>query len=259
MQEAGAKMFDLTDRTALVSGASRGIGEALAAGLARAGADVVVTARSRAGLDALCEVVRGHGRKALPLAMDVLDEAAIDTAFSAMNDAGMRPDILVNNAGMEKVCPSVDVSSDLFDRILGTNLRGAFLVARNFARPLLAEGRTGAIINLCSLTSEIGVPTATPYTASKSGLLGMTRALAAEWAQAGIRVNGIGPGYFRTELTEAFYADRSWQDAMLAKIPMRRFGQLEDLVGSCVFLASPAAAYITGQVIYVDGGYLASI
>src|SRR5262249_46332502 len=114
-------------------------------------------------------------------------------------------------------------------------------------------------INVCSLTSEVGVPTAVPYGSSKSGLLGMTRALAAEWAAKGIRVNGIGPGYFRTDLTEAFYRDAEWQQAMLAKIPLRPFGQLEALVGATVFLCSEAAAYVTGQCLYIDGGYLASI
>ena len=123
----------------------------------------------------------------------------------------------------------------------------------------MAAGKGGAIVNLCSLTSEVGVPTAVPYGSSKSGLLGMTRALAAEWAAKGIRVNGIGPGYFRTDLTEVFYRDAAWQQAMLAKIPMRRFGRLDDLVGAAVFLCSDAAAYITGQCLYIDGGYLASI
>ncbi len=145
----------------------------------------------------------------------------------------------------------------LWDRILGTNLKGAFFAARAAAR--MMQERGGAILNLCSLTSEVGVPAAAPYGASKSGLLGMTRALATEWAPLGIRVNGIGPGYFRTALTEVFYRDEAWQSAMLGKIPMRRFGRMEDLMGAAVFLCSPAASYITGQVLYIDGGYLASI
>jgi len=114
-------------------------------------------------------------------------------------------------------------------------------------------------LNLCSLTSEVGIPTAVPYGASKSGMVGITRALAAEWAEKTIRVNGIGPGYFRTEMTEIFYSNETWQRDMLAKIPMRRFGELQDLAGAAIFLCSPAAAYITGQILYIDGGFLASI
>jgi NAD(P)-dependent dehydrogenase (short-subunit alcohol dehydrogenase family) len=164
----------------------------------------------------------------------------------------------VNNAGVEEVCDSLAVDEALWDRIVDTNLKGAFFCAQAAARMMAVVGG-GAILNLCSLTSEVGVPTAVPYGSSKSGLLGMTRALAAEWAAKGIRVNGIGPGYFRTALTEVFYQDEKWQQAMLAKIPLRRFGRLEDLVGAAVFLCSDAAAYITGQCLYIDGGYLASI
>jgi NAD(P)-dependent dehydrogenase (short-subunit alcohol dehydrogenase family) len=148
------------------------------------------------------------------------------------------------------------VSEALWDEIVDTNLKGAFFCAQAAARQMHAGG---SIINLCSLTSEIGIPTAVPYGASKSGMAGMTRALAAEWAAQRIRVNGIGPGYFRTALTEAFYADAGWQQDMLRKIPLRRFGRLDELGGAAVFLASDAASYITGQILYVDGGFLASI
>jgi NAD(P)-dependent dehydrogenase (short-subunit alcohol dehydrogenase family) len=120
-------------------------------------------------------------------------------------------------------------------------------------------GKPGAIVNLCSLSSEVGIPTAVPYTSSKSGLAGMTRALAVEWAPLGIRVNGLGPGYFRTEMTETFFAAEAWQTSMLARIPQKRFGELDDLVGAAIFLCAPASAYVTGQILYVDGGYLASI
>jgi NAD(P)-dependent dehydrogenase (short-subunit alcohol dehydrogenase family) len=251
--------FSLAGRQALVTGASRGIGAALALGLAAAGADVAVTARRIEDLAATSVGVDGLGRKSLPIACDVTQVASIAAAAAAIAGAGWMPDILVNNAGVERVSPSADVDEATWDSIVDTNLKGAFFVAQAFARPLIARGAPGAIVNVCSLTSGIGIPTATPYTSSKSGLLGMTRALAAEWAAHGIRVNGIGPGYFRTAMTEGFYQDTGWQDEMLAKIPMRRFGHLDDLVGATVFLASGAAAYITGQLLYIDGGYMASI
>lgn len=150
-------------------------------------------------------------------------------------------------------------SQALWDKILDTNLKGAFFCAQAAAKHMIAGGTGGSIINLLSLTSAVGIPTAVPYGTSKTGLLGMTRALAAEWAPHGIRVNGIAPGYFRTAMTEAFYQDEAWHDRMLARIPLRRFGQLDDLAGAVVFLAAPASAYVTGIMLPVDGGILASL
>ncbi|MBK8082958.1 MAG: SDR family oxidoreductase [Devosia sp.] len=249
--------FDLTGQLALVTGASRGIGAALARGLAEAGADVVLAARSHEALEEVAAQVRALGRVATVLVLDVSDSISIDALFSQLAARGLAPTILVNNAGTEQVSPSLAVTESLWDRIVDTNLKGAFFVAQGFAR--LLAGRPGSIVNLCSLSSEVGIPTAAAYTSSKSGLAGMTRALAAEWAHLGIRVNGLGPGYFETEMTAGFYADSGWRSAMLARLPMRRFGELDDLVGATVFLAAPASAYVTGQVLYVDGGYLASI
>lgn len=255
-----AALFDLTGRRALVTGASRGIGARLALALAEAGADVALTARSAAALEEVAAAVTATGRRAVPLAADAADEAAAGPAVRAAAAAlGGPVDILVNNAGIEEVRAAAEVEAALWDRILGVNLRGAFFMARAAARELLAAGRGGAIVNVCSLTSYVGVPAAAPYTASKAGLLGLTRALAAEWAASGIRVNGIAPGYFRTALTEPFYADDAWQARMLAKIPMGRFGALDDLAGAAVFLAADASRYMTGQCLVIDGGYLASI
>ena len=252
-------MFSLRGRTAFVTGASRGIGQALAIGLAAAGADLVIGARTAPGLDETAAAIGDTGRACLSLPLDVTSAASRAAALEQMRQNGVRPDILVNNAGMEEVRPATDIDEALWDRILDTNLKGAFFVARDFARSLMEAGTPGAIVNVCSLTSAVGVPTAVPYTASKSGLLGLTRALACEWAPRHIRVNGIGPGYFHTELTDGFYKSAGWRAAMLGKIPMDRFGELDDLVGACVFLASDAARYITGQLLYVDGGYMASI
>lgn len=251
--------FSLDNKTALVTGASRGIGQALALALAQVGARVILTARSEASLGETRAMIASAGGSAIVQRLDVTDGESIEQCFAAIPP---RLDILVNNAGTEEVRPSLEVDPPLWDRILGVNLKGAFFCAQAAARKMAARpggAVGGTILNLCSLTSEVGIPTAAPYGASKSGMVGLTRALATEWAPLGIRVNGLGPGYFQTAMTEAFYADPAWREAMCAKIPLGRFGQMEDLMGAAVFLCSDAARYITGQVLYVDGGTLASV
>jgi len=259
MTELTYPTFSLSGQAALVTGASRGIGRALALGLAHAGADVALAARPSDDLDSVAAEVQALGRRALVVHLDVTNRptAIAETVSQIANDLG-RLDVLINNAGVEQVCDSLEVDEALWDRILDTNLKGAFFCAQAVARRMTESGG-GAVLNVCSLTSAVGVPTAVPYGSSKSGLLGMTRALAAEWAPRNIRVNGIAPGYFRTALTEVFYQDAAWAEGMRAKIPMGRFGRLDDLIGAAVFLCSDAARYVTGQVLYVDGGYLASI
>jgi NAD(P)-dependent dehydrogenase (short-subunit alcohol dehydrogenase family) len=252
-------LFDLSGRKALVTGASRGIGQQIAIALARAGADVAITARHADSLAPCVAAIEILGRRAVALALDVRDVVAIKTCVTAAATGLGGIDILVNNAGVEEVKPSLEVGEELWDKILDTNLKGAFFCAQAAAAVMQANAAPGSIINLCSLTSEVGIPTAVPYGSSKTGLLGMTRALSAEWAHLGIRVNAIAPGYFRTAMTDVFYANTDWQQAMLGKIPMGRFGQLNDLDGIAVFLASAASAYMTGQCLAVDGGFLASI
>lgn len=251
-------IFDLSSRRALVTGASRGIGQAIAVALAEAGADVAVTARALEGLAETRALVEKAGRRCVALVQDVRDVEASAAVTAVAADALGGLDILINNAGFENVRPSFDVDEALWESILSTNLKGAFFCAQAAGR-IMARTGGGAIVNLCSLTSYVGIPTAVPYGASKSGLLGVTRALATEWAPHNIRVNAIAPGYFRTAMTEAFYENEEWQARMLDKIPQRRFGGEGDIGGVAVFLCSDAAAYVTGHCIPVDGGYLASI
>jgi NAD(P)-dependent dehydrogenase (short-subunit alcohol dehydrogenase family) len=247
--------FSLAGRKALVTGASRGIGRAIAEGLAGAGADVAIAARNTSDLEGCAKAISDLGRVSHMIYMDVSVVASCRRGVAEAVEKLGGLDILVNNAGVEQVCSSLDIEEDLWDRIIDTNLKGAFFTAQAAARSM----KGGAILNLCSLTSERGVPTAVPYGSSKTGLVGMTRALAVEWAPLGIRVNALEPGYFRTALTEAFYQNSAWQQAMLANIPMQRFGELDDLVGASVFLCSDAARYITGICFPVDGGTLASL
>ncbi|HTX24048.1 MAG TPA: glucose 1-dehydrogenase [Steroidobacteraceae bacterium] len=253
---AHAPRFSLDRKVAIVTGAARGIGASLANACAAAGATVALLGRDEQALTEALRNLRAQGLNALSVRADVSESASVAPAFERVLASTGRIDILINNAGIEEVSPSLEVSEPLWDRILDTNLKGAFFCAQAAARRMTGGG---SILNVCSLTSEVGVPGSAAYGASKSGLAGLTRALATEWAPRGIRVNGIGPGYFRTALTESFYQDADWQRRMLEKIPLGRFGRLDDLGGAAVFLCSDAAAYITGQVLYVDGGYLAAV
>jgi NAD(P)-dependent dehydrogenase (short-subunit alcohol dehydrogenase family) len=251
-----ALSFSLRGKRALVTGASRGIGLAIAEGLASAGATVSLAARHGEPLQTASHALCVAGLATHAVAMDVTQVESIRQGFAeAVNIMGGL-DILVNNAGLEQVSPSLDVTEGGWDRILDTNLKGAFFSSQAAAREM---HHGGAILNICSLTSERGIATAVPYGSSKSGLLGMTRALAVEWAPRAIRVNALLPGYFRTALTEDFYKDEAWQAVMLSKIPQGRFGELGDLVGASIFLCSDASRYITGVGLPVDGGILAAL
>jgi gluconate 5-dehydrogenase len=253
-------LFSLEGKIAVVTGATRGIGQHLAQGLAEAGARLVVSGRDSAALQQTARAIEDARGKVHCVEMDVSEVHSINAAFTHIAETVGPIDVLVNNAGVEAVRASLDVDEATWDRIQSTNLRGAFFCSQAAARTRHSgEARPLSIINICSLTSEVGVPQSAAYGASKSGLAGMTRTLSAEWASLNIRVNGIGPGYFRTRMTESFYQDAGWCARMLDKIPMARFGEHDDLIGAAVFLASDASAYITGQVLYVDGGYLASI
>ena len=251
--------FSLKGKLALVTGSGRGIGKSLSLALAKSGCDIILTSRSEDELKDVHSEINEIGRKCDYFCLDVASIKDIKNFYSNLNELKLYPDILINNAGTEEVRPSEKVDEKLWDKILDTNLKGAFFNSQCFASQLKIYNKPGSIINLGSLSSSIGIPTAVAYTSSKAGLLGMTKALSSEWASQKIRVNAIAPGYFRTNLTEVFYKDNDWQKNMLAKIPMKRFGNMEDLHGVVVLLASDASSYITGQIIYIDGGFISSI
>ncbi|WP_342628606.1 SDR family oxidoreductase [Nguyenibacter vanlangensis] len=248
--------FSLAGKTALVTGGGRGLGYAMALHLAQCGAEVWIAGRTAATLERACADTAKTGLSLHAAIMDVGSPDAIRSAFMDIARTSPQLDILVNNAGDESLRASDEVDESLWNRLLDTNLKGPFFVAQHAARLMTAGG---SIINLASLTSAAGVAKAVPYSASKSGILGMTRSLAVEWAPRGIRVNALAPGYFHTDMTAPFFADTDWQARMLAQIPLGRFGLPDDLIGPLQFLCSPASAYITGQVLYVDGGTLAAL
>jgi len=248
--------FHLDGRAALVTGAARGLGQALAVGLAEAGADVAVL--DRLDLGETCDRVHATGRRAFGLTHDLqgLTAAAATEIVAAGATTLGSLDILVNNAGIIRRAPALDVSQADWDDVLGVNLSAAFLLSQAVARELVAAERGGKIVNVVSMLSFQGGVLAPAYAAAKSGLAGLTRALANEWAGHGINVNAIAPGYMATDLTASVRGDPSRREAMLARIPAGRWGEPADVQGAAVFLASDAAAYLHGAVIPVDGGWL---
>lgn len=246
-------LFDLTGKTALVTGASRGLGKHFALALARAGADVAITSRTTASLDATRQAIVDAGRTALPVALDVRDQASIEAAVAEVHAHFGRVDILVNNAGCNIRKPALEVKWEDWNTILDTNLRGPFFVAQAVARHMIAAGR-GRIINIGSVTCVAGYAGLGPYGASRGGIKQMTMSLAADWGPHGITVNCLAPGWFKTAQNAVMYEDADWVQYLSEKIPLRRPGAMEDLTGALIFLAGDASAYVSGQTLLVDGG-----
>ena len=248
-----ASPFDLTGKIALVTGASRGLGKHFAIALARAGADVAITSRTLDSLEETSREISALGRRVLPVALDVRDQASIQAAIAAAHAHFGRFDILINNAGCNIRKPALDVSWEDWNTILETNLRGPFFVAQAVARHMIAAGY-GHIINIGSVTSVAGYAGLAPYGASRGGIKQLTMSLAADWGPHGVTVNCLAPGWFKTSQNAVMYENAEWVRYLSEKIPLRRPGAMEDLTGALLFLSSDASAYVTGQTLLVDGG-----
>jgi gluconate 5-dehydrogenase len=246
-------LFDLSGRTALVTGSSRGLGRAIAEGLAAAGACVVLNGVDPHRLSTAAEEMRARGHVVREASFDVTNEAAVVAAFERLDEQGVPIDILVNNAGIQLRRPMVELRTAEWQKVIDTNLTSAFVVGREAAKRMIARG-AGKIINIGSLTSELARATVAPYTVSKGGIKLLTRAMAAEWGEKGIQANAIGPGYMLTDMNEALTSDPAFDAWVKGRTPARRWGKPEELVGTAIFLASAASEYVNGQIIYVDGG-----
>jgi gluconate 5-dehydrogenase len=251
-------LFDLTGRTALVTGSSQGIGLALAGGLAAAGAALVLNGRDPKKLAAAAEGLRSAGATVATAAFDVTDGEGIRRELARVQTEVGPIDVLVNNAGIHRRALLAEMTESQFREVIDTNLTSAFLVARALA-PGMIERQRGKIINICSLMSEVGRPTTGNYAAAKGGLKMLTRAMAVEWARHNLQINGIGPGYILTEMTKVLADNPEFDRWICARTPAGRWGRPDELVGAAVFLAAPASDFINGQIVYVDGGLLAGI
>jgi NAD(P)-dependent dehydrogenase (short-subunit alcohol dehydrogenase family) len=247
-------LFDLTGQVALVTGASKGLGRAMAIGLARAGAALALCARDLEGLGATRAAVEELGVRAEVFSLDVLDAGSVRRAVTSALEAFERIDILVNNAGVNVRKPALELSEEEWDRVVDTNLKGYFLVAREVGAHMVARGR-GKVVNVSSIFGAVGMNNQLAYAASKGGVVQLTKVLAIEWARHGVNVNAIGPTYFETPLVAALRDDPERFRFINERTPMGRWGQPEELEGTLVYLASRASDFVTGQTVYVDGGW----
>ena len=247
------RLFGLQGRIALVTGSSAGIGRALALGLAQAGASIVVNGRSAAPVDRAVAEIKADGGVAHGAVFDVTDAAQVRAGVARI-EAEIGPiDILVNNAGIQRRMPLEDFPEETWRELMAANLDSVYFVGQAVARAMIPR-RRGRIINICSVQSELARPNIAPYTASKGAVKMLTKGMATDWGKHGIRVNGLGPGYFRTPLNKALVEDEKFSAWLTARTPLGRWGEVEELVGAAIFLASDASSFVTGHTLVVDGG-----
>lgn len=257
MEIDGIKGLDVAGKVAVVVGGTSGIGQALALGLAAAGADVVATSRRAEQVEETAEQIEALGRRSLAIASDVGDRNSLEQVLKEAISVLGGVDILVNCAGMTKRTPTLDMDDATWEKILDTNLTGTLRSCQVFGRHMVERGH-GRIINIASLTSFVGFYEVAAYAASKSGVASLTKSLAIEWARYGVTVNAIAPGVFRTALNQELLDNTERGKELLLRTPMGRFGRVEELVGAAIYLASDMASFVTGEILVVDGGFLAS-
>jgi gluconate 5-dehydrogenase len=252
-------LFSLKNKTALVTGGTHGLGMAMAKGLAHAGAKLIINDQSREKLDHAIKEYAASGIHAKGYLFDVTDDIAVKNAITTIENEEGPIDILINNAGIIKRCPMLEMEASDFRQVIDVDLIGPFIVSK-YVGQYMVKRKTGKIINMCSMMSELGRNTVSAYAAAKGGLKMLTKNMATEWARFNIQVNGIGPGYFATEQTAPIRVDgHPFNEFIVNRTPAGRWGDPEDLVGTAIFLASPASNFVNGQIIYVDGGILATL
>src|SRR3569833_2673185 len=250
--------FSLSGKRALITGSSRGIGFAIAGALAGAGSDVILNSRATKSLGEATASLAESGARARAVAFDVTSSESVEDAV-AYGEAESGPiDILVNNAGMQFRSPLEEFPEDKFERIMSTNVTSVYLVGQAVAKRMIPRA-SGKVINICSLMSSVARPSIAPYSASKAAVANLTRAMATEWARHGINVNGIAPGYFKTELNEALVRDADFSAWGAKRTPMGRWGEVAELGGAAIFLSSDAASFVNGHILYVDGAFMATV
>ena len=251
------KMFDLTGKVAMVTGSTRGLGEVAAMALAKAGADVAICGRNEADLKRVSSAVRNLGRKSEGFFLEVTEREKVNQGVERILSHFGRVDILVNNAGTNIRKPVLEYPEDAWDKIIAINLKGYYLVAQAVVPQMIARGG-GKVIHISSIASKVAIPNTIAYSAAKGGVNAMTRVMALEWSKSGVTVNAIAPTYFETDMVKAVLTNPAYLKYVTDRTPMGRPGRLEELEGTVIFFAAPASDFITGQILYIDGGWTAA-